>query len=56
MEQDPLHGQECCKFFSFVRIKVFHRKRLIFGGFIFYWNCQMKQLFFLFFALVEKNY
>lgn len=27
------HGQECCKFFSFVRIKVFYRKGLRFWGF-----------------------
>lgn len=38
-----VHGQECCKFFSFVRIKVFHGKGLGFWRFFFffYWNCQM---------------
>lgn len=31
------HGQECCKFFNFVRIKAFHGKGLgfwVFGGFV----------------------
>lgn len=31
-----VHGQECCKFFSFVRIKVFHGKGLGFWRFFFF--------------------
>lgn len=47
-----VHGQECCKFFSFVRIKVFHGKGLGFWGFFFLTG--IVKWIFLFLALVEQ--
>lgn len=48
-----VHGQECCKFFSFVRIKVFHGKGLGFWRFFFFFTGIVKWIF-LVLVLVEQ--
>lgn len=55
------HGQECCKFFNFVRIKAFHGKGLgfwVFGGFVgfclFVCFLELSNFFFFVLALVEQ--